>query len=106
MLAEISIGKFGLRFWPIFFSPILILHMGQAASDPIGSARQLKDQDLTALWKSQIGADGRLASSISTVKDSDGRSALHVAAAEGMYSKDDYKRTNFCDDGDLGLIES
>lgn len=60
--------------------------MGQAASDPIGSARQLKDQDLVALWKSQIGPDGKLSSNISTNRDSDGRSALHIAASEGTVS--------------------
>ena len=59
--------------------------MGQAASDPIGSARQLKDNDLVALWKSQIGPDGKLSVNISTNRDSDGRSALHIASAEGTY---------------------
>jgi hypothetical protein len=69
--------------------------MGQAASDPIGSARQLKDQDLTALWKSQVGPDGRLAESVSLARDPDGRSALHIAAAEGMYFHNHLKHNVF-----------
>ena len=60
--------------------------MGQAASDPIGSARQLKDQDLTALWKTQISPEGRLDPIISQKRDPDGRSSLHITAGEGMSS--------------------
>lgn len=58
--------------------------MGQAASDPIGSARQLKDQDLLALWQSQIGPNGTIADHVAKARDQDGRSALHIAASEGM----------------------
>ena len=65
---------------------LLAAIMGQAASDPIGSARQLKDQDLAALWKSQIGPDGHMAPNVCSARDQDGRSALHIASAEGTTS--------------------
>lgn len=68
------------------FHSIFYEWMGQAASDPIGSARQLKDQDLLVLWKSHLGPDGKVAPQVSSKRDSDGRSALHIAASEGMKS--------------------
>lgn len=66
---------------------VLSLAMGQAASDPVGSARQLKDKDLAAVWKSQVTSDGKLPPLVSRARDPDGRSVLHIVASEGMCSR-------------------